>query len=94
MTRFQPPDFTNDQLAGAPDARFVPAPADGVLPPEFFSTTNLPTYVRINGQWRLPSEPRMDSAIVLATDGTLVVREGRRVLQHELEEGLLVERCT
>ena len=41
------------------------APADGVLPEGFFSTTNLPTYVRIGGAWRLPREPRMDSALVL-----------------------------
>ena len=63
----------------APDARFVPAPADGVLPEGFFSTTNLPTYVRIGGAWRMPREPRMDSALVLDADGVLWVREGRRV---------------
>ena len=39
---FNPPDFTKPVLAAAPDARFVPAPADGVLPEGFFSTTNLP----------------------------------------------------
>src|SRR5687767_12490821 len=76
---FNPPSFTKPLLAAAPDARFVPAPADGVLPEGFFSTTNLPTYVRIGGEWRLPREPRMDSALVLAPDGELWVREGRRV---------------
>ena len=76
---FNPPDFTKPLLAAAPDARFVAAPADGVLPEGFFSTTNLPTYVRIGGAWRLPREPRMDSALVLAPDGELWVREGRRV---------------
>ena len=39
--------------------------ADGVLPEDFFSTTNLPTYVRVGGEWRMPREPRMDSALVL-----------------------------
>ncbi|HEU4720116.1 MAG TPA: hypothetical protein VFS59_02030 [Gemmatimonadaceae bacterium] len=79
MPTFNPPSFTKPILAAAPDARFVPAPADGVLPEGFFSTTNLPTYVRIGGEWRLPHEPRMDSALVLAPDGELWVREGRRV---------------
>src|SRR5437868_8801576 len=51
---FNPPNFDKPGLASAPDARFAPAPADGVLPEGFFSTTNLPTYVRIGGQWRLP----------------------------------------
>ena len=79
MSRFSHPDFSAPELAGAPDARFVPAPADGVLPDGFFSTTNLPTYVRAGGEWRMPREPRMDSALVLDADGTLWVREGRRV---------------
>ena len=60
-----------------------PAPADGVLPEGFFSTTNLPTYVRIGGEWRLPREPRMDSALVLDPAGELWVREGRRVKQGD-----------
>ncbi len=58
---------------------FVAAPDDGVLPDGFFSTTNLPTYVRINGAWRMPREPRMDSAIFLGADGSLSVLEGRRL---------------
>lgn len=84
MSHFHPPDFSSGLLATAPDATFVPAPADGVLPTEFFSTTNLPTYVKVKGNWLLPAEPRMDSAIVMREDGSLVVREGRRVKQGEL----------
>jgi lysine-ketoglutarate reductase/saccharopine dehydrogenase-like protein (TIGR00300 family) len=79
VTTFQHPDFTKPALASAPDATFVPAPADGVLPEGFFSTTNLPTYVRVNGAWRMPREPRMDSALVLDADGELWIREARRV---------------
>ena len=49
---FSPPDFSEPRFADFPDARFAPAPADGVLPDGFFSTTNLPTFVRMNGRWR------------------------------------------
>ena len=84
MTSFRPPAFDAEPLASAPDATFVPAPADGVLPDDFFSTTNLPTYVKVGGAWRLPLEPRMDSAIVLCSDGVLRVREGRRVQAGDL----------
>jgi lysine-ketoglutarate reductase/saccharopine dehydrogenase-like protein (TIGR00300 family) len=80
---FNAPDFTRPALREAPEAQFAPAPADGVLPENFFSTTNLPTYVRIGGQWRLPHEPRMDSALVLDAAGELWVREGRRVRQGD-----------
>ena len=61
----------------------MPAPADGVLPENFFSTTNLPTYVRIGGEWRMPRQPRMDGALVLDADGTLWVKEMRRVAAGE-----------
>jgi lysine-ketoglutarate reductase/saccharopine dehydrogenase-like protein (TIGR00300 family) len=74
---YRPPDFDTEELRSAPDARFEPAPADGVLPEHFFSTTNLPTYVRVNGRWQMPRAPRMDSAIVLDDDGSLRVLEGR-----------------
>lgn len=83
MPKFTHPDFSAPQFAGAPDAAFAPAPADGVLPDDFFSTTNLPTFVRLNGTWRLPQEPRMDSALVLDDAGELWVREGRRVRKGE-----------
>src|SRR5678815_5972623 len=71
VTTFPPPDFTQPKFADAPDARFAPAPADGVLPEGFFSTTNLPTFVRMNGQWIPPREPRMDSGIIKDKDGVL-----------------------
>lgn len=79
MTSFPQPDFAKAPFPDFPDATFVAAPADGVLPDGFFSTTNLPTYVRVNGAWRMPREPRMDSVLVLDSAGVLWVREGRRV---------------
>jgi lysine-ketoglutarate reductase/saccharopine dehydrogenase-like protein (TIGR00300 family) len=83
VTTFPPPDFADARFASFPDARFVGAPADGVLPDGFFSTTNLPTFVRIGGRWIPPREPRMDSALVLDASGTLWVREGRRVVKGD-----------
>ena len=79
MTSFSHPDFAAARFGGAPDATFAPAQHDGVLPENFFSTTNLPTYVRVNGHWRMPREPRMDSVLVLDDAGELWIREGRRV---------------
>src|SRR5437016_10342142 len=79
--RFQdrPPNFATPPLSGAPDARFTPAPADGVLPDGFFSTTNLPTYVKLPSGWRRPRLPRMDCVIVQTTGDDLVTTEPRRV---------------
>ena len=53
--RYTAPDFKQPPFAGAPAARFAPLPADGVLPEDFFSTSNLPTYVHLGGgQWLMP----------------------------------------
>ena len=46
------------------DAELVAADRDGVLPAGFYSTTNLPTAVRINGQWVDVTQPEMDCGLV------------------------------
>lgn len=84
MPEFNHPDFTAARFADLPEARFVAAPADGVLPEGFFSTTNLPTYIHIGRDWRMPREPRMDGVLVLDTNGALWVKEMRRVARGEL----------
>jgi len=76
---YRRPDFSQPRFQNAPDARWQAAPADGVLPEGFFATTNLPTYVRIGGEWKLPREPRMDAALVLDPDNVPRVLEGRYV---------------
>lgn len=81
---YRAPVFTEARFTAAPEARFTPAPADGVLPEHFFSTTNLPTYVKVGAEWRLPREPRMDSAIVRDPDGGVRVVEGRYVRKGDL----------
>ncbi len=77
------PDFTAPTLAQAPEARFQPVPSDGVLPEGFFSTSNLPTYLRVGAAWRLPTRPRMDCAIVRRGEDLEVI-EPRRLRAGEL----------
>jgi lysine-ketoglutarate reductase/saccharopine dehydrogenase-like protein (TIGR00300 family) len=77
--QYRPPNFDAAPLAAAPEARFEPAPADGVLPDGFFSTTNLPTYVRTADGWRRPRLPRMDCVIVRSSATDLVAMEPRKV---------------
>lgn len=75
---YTPPDFGEARFREAPQARFEAAPADGVLPDDFFATSNLPTYVKIGDSWRLPRVPRMDGVIVQDGDD-LRITEGRYV---------------
>ena len=81
--RYSAPDFTVPRLSHAPDAAFAPTPAAGVLPEGFFSTSNLPTYVRLDGRWVMPDRPRMDCVIV-RRGGTVETVEPRRLAAGEL----------
>lgn len=77
------PDVSQPPFATAPEANFVAAPADGVLPDGFFSTSNLPTYIRLESGWQAPARPRMDCAVVRRGD-RLEATEPRRVKRGEL----------
>jgi lysine-ketoglutarate reductase/saccharopine dehydrogenase-like protein (TIGR00300 family) len=47
------------------DAATAVVQKDGVLPAKFYSTTNLPTQVRLNGQWINVENMEMDVAVVV-----------------------------
>jgi lysine-ketoglutarate reductase/saccharopine dehydrogenase-like protein (TIGR00300 family) len=51
--------------AHAQNARTVHVMQDGVLPEDFYATTNLPTQVRIAGEWVDVEDIEMDVAIVV-----------------------------
>lgn len=82
-TKFTPPNF--QEYTHFPNCIFKPAPQDKTLPDGFLSTTNYPTYVKIDGTWRLPNSPRMDSHLVWFPDSELLeVREFREIRQGDL----------
>jgi lysine-ketoglutarate reductase/saccharopine dehydrogenase-like protein (TIGR00300 family) len=72
-------------LSDPVDAALTPAPADQVVPEGFYSTTNHPTYVRVDGDWVTVENVEMDCAIVVEDrdDGP---RASTRVL-NAVEEG-------
>jgi lysine-ketoglutarate reductase/saccharopine dehydrogenase-like protein (TIGR00300 family) len=43
-----------------------PAPADGVFPEDFYSTTNLETLVRLDHEWLRVEHPEMDCGLVVS----------------------------
>ena len=57
------------------DARFAPAEADGILPDEFYSTTNFDTFVRVAGSWVPAADQKMDCALVLREGGPGCVKQ-------------------
>jgi lysine-ketoglutarate reductase/saccharopine dehydrogenase-like protein (TIGR00300 family) len=53
------------EIVGRKDVEAKPAPRDGALPPDFYSTSNLPTEVRIAGRWIPVDGTEMDVAIIV-----------------------------
>ena len=54
-------------LSDPVDATLEPAPADQVVPPNFYSTTNHPTEIRYDGEWVEVERIEMDCAVVIET---------------------------
>ena len=52
-------------LSDPVDATLEPAPADRVVPPDFYSTTNHPTEIRYEGRWLPVERIEMDCAVVV-----------------------------
>jgi lysine-ketoglutarate reductase/saccharopine dehydrogenase-like protein (TIGR00300 family) len=51
------------------DALLVAAPGDGVFPEGFYSTTNLETFIRMDGGWLRVEFPEMDCGVRVDGDG-------------------------
>ena len=83
MPKYKAPDFTREELKNAPDAKFEVADMDGVAPEYYHSTSMFPEYFKINGEWKLAEESRMDSSVVLRPNGRLDVVENRNIMKGD-----------
>jgi lysine-ketoglutarate reductase/saccharopine dehydrogenase-like protein (TIGR00300 family) len=75
-------------VADPRDATFEPAPGDGLVPVEFYSTTNHPTAVRVDNEWHEVQNIEMDCALVVERE-TGGVSVSTKVL-NAIEAGDLV----
>ena len=74
---YEAPDFTQDVFASAPDVQTVTVQADGIAPEQFHGTSMFPEYFKINGEWKIAEESRMDCCVVIRPNGSLDVVELR-----------------
>ncbi len=61
------------RLPDVEDVELAEAPADKVLPDNFYVTTNHPTYVRYGGEWLEVEDISMDRAIVIRDNRAICV---------------------
>lgn len=86
------PDFAEEKFANAPDAVLLPAPKDGVAPEQYHALSIFPEYFKIDGQWLLAVESRMD-CVPVYEDGKIFVREFRHLKKGDLVVTGRTENC-
>lgn len=79
LPAYHEPDFSKSAFRNAPDAKLTQIEMDGVAPEGFHSTSMYPEYFKIGGEWVLAKESRMDSSVVVESDGSLSVVENRNL---------------
>lgn len=80
LQAIQPHGASVQQIA---DCTIEAAPQDGVLPDTFYSTSHLPTQIRLNGQWTDVEAIEMDLAIRVTTNPPSV----RTIPMAEVKKG-------
>ncbi len=78
LLKYTVPDFTQKRFVSAPEAHLEPAPKDRVAPQGYHSTTIFPEYFKVNGDWLLAKESRMD-CVAVYENGQIAVREFRNL---------------
>ncbi|MBO4887625.1 MAG: hypothetical protein J5589_04870 [Firmicutes bacterium] len=65
LREYTAPDFTKEPFVSAPDAKLTSVLQDGVAPFDYHALSIYPEYFKINGQWVLAEESRMDTVPVV-----------------------------
>ena len=82
LPQYHEPDFQETRFQSAPEARFEPAPKDGVAPEGYHATTIYPGVFQGGGRWLLAEESRMDCVAALR-DGKIAAVEFRNLKAGE-----------
>lgn len=79
LPTYREPDFSHEEFKKSADVILKPVEKAGVAPEYYHATTIFPEYFKINGQWKLLHESRMDCVVVIRENGQLEATEFRRL---------------
>lgn len=79
LPEYHSPDFTKDPFVSAPNVTTEKVTTKGVAPDRYHATSIYPEYFKIDGNWILATESRMDCVVVLKDDKSLQVKEFRNL---------------
>jgi len=83
LRKYTAPDFTEERFISSPDAQLVPAPKEGVAPVNYHAMSIYPEYFKVNGEWLLAEESRMD-CVAVYEGGKIIIREFRLLKAGDL----------
>ena len=86
------PDFSQGRFIQAPNVRLCKAPSDQVAPENFHAMGIFPEYFKIDGQWLLAKDSRMDCVPVFQ-DSEIQVKEFRLLKKGDLVVTGRTENC-
>ena len=92
LRKYTAPDFTEQKFIDAPDCTMVASPKDGVAPDNFHALSSFPEYFKINGEWVLLEESRMDT-VPAYIDGVMRSVEARRLKKGDMVVVGRTENC-
>lgn len=92
LRKFTPPNFKEEKFVIAPDAVLRRAPKDGVAPEKYHAMSIFPEYFKINGEWLLAEESRMD-CVAVYENKRITVKEFRHIKEGELIVTGRTENC-
>ncbi len=92
LKKYHHPDFTEQKFVDAPNCTLEEAPVDGVVPFDFHALSIFPEYFKVNGEWIMCEESRMDTVPVYE-DGKIQSVEARRVKKGQLVVTGRTENC-
>ena len=93
LNKYIEPDFTQKVFQDAPDCTLTVAPRAKAAPANFHATSIYPEYFKINGQWHLAKDTRMDAVAVWDGEDIHVV-EFRNIKENDLVVTGRTEDCS
>lgn len=79
LSKYQSPDFSKDHFISAPNVTTEKVTIKGVAPDNYHATSIYPEYFKIDNEWILARESRMDCLVVITDDKKLEVKEFRNL---------------
>lgn len=79
LPEYKSPDFSKEPFLSAPNINTEKVTTKGVAPDNYHATSIYPEYFKIDDEWVLASESRMDCVVVVNDDKNLEIKEFRNL---------------